>query len=199
MKPVGRASLGAVLPLVIMLLLTLLTLWLDRTVELAQPQRDRPITHDADYIVQKFSLTRLGEDGQPRYTLSSVKMVHYPDDDTSHLEFPRLIQASPGKPDTQVRADRGLVSSDGREVQLFDNVELFKQGDRTAGKHEEDVRITTQYLRAIPDEDRIVTPERVVIEHGNSRLSGIGMDYDNRYRNIRLQSAVRGTFEARRR
>lgn len=198
MKPVRRASLGAVLPLAIMLLLTLLTLWLDRTVELAQPQRDRPITHEADYIVQKFNLTRLGEDGQPRYTLSSSRMVHYPDDDTSHLEFPRLVQASPGKPDTQVRADRGLVSSDGREVQLFDNVELFKQGDRTAGKNEEDVRVTTRYLRAIPDDDRIVTPERVVIEQGLSRLSGTGMDYDNRYRTIRLQAAVRGTFEARR-
>ncbi len=196
--PPRRASMGAVLPLVIMLLLTLLTLWLDRTVELAQPQRDRPVTHEADYIVQKFSLTRLGEDGQPRYTLSSSRMVHYPDDDTSHLEFPRLVQAQPGKPDTHVRADRGLVSSDGREVQLFNNVELFKQGDRTASKNEDDVRVTTSYLRAIPDDDKIVTPERVVIEQGNSRLTGTGMDYDNRYRNIRLQSAVRGTFEARR-
>ena len=192
MKGVPRASLGAVLPLVIMLLLCMLTLWLDRTVESAIPPAPRALTHDPDYIVDKFQLTRLSTEGDPRYRLAAEKMIHYPDDDTSHLTQPRLAQSQPGKTDMRVSATRGLLSTDGREVHLYENVELFKAGDPKA--KQEDMRVRSAYLRVLPDEDKADTPERVVIEQGKSTLTGTGMDFDNRYRRIQLQSAVSGVF-----
>ena len=194
MKGLPRASLGAVLPLVIMLFLAMLTFWLERTVELAVPVAPGPITHTPDYTVDKFMLTRLSETGDARYSLAAASMLHYPDDDTSHLTAPRLVQSQPGKPETRISAARGLISSDGREVRLYDNVELHKAGER-GPKATDELRVRTSYLRVLPDDDKADTPERVVIERGTSSLTGTGMDFDNRYRRIHLQSAVSAVFE----
>lgn len=200
MKIGGRATLGAILPLAIMLLLAMLTLWLDRTVELTVDTPARALTHEADYQIEKFNLQRLDANGEPRYRLSAARMVHFPDDDTSHLTMPRLIQSQPSKAETRVSAARGLVSADGAEVKLFDNVELFRAGaaSSTPGGRTDDIRVLTAYLRVVPDDDKADTTERVTIEQGASTLNGTGMTYDNRYRRIALLSAVRGTMERKR-
>ena len=190
-----RRSIGAVLPLAILLLLALLTVWLDRTAELGTPRPPAPVLHEPDYVVDKFVLKRLSDTGEARYVLSSARMTHYPDDDTSHLEQPRLVQRQGGASETQMSAVRGVVSANGREIKLFDNVELFKAGAGNTGGAAGDVRVRTAYLRVLPDDDKADTPERVVIEQGRAVLSGTGMTFDNRYRKIELQSAVSGTFE----
>ncbi len=190
-------SIGAVLPLAILLLLAMLTFWLDRTVELNALRATGPITHEPDYMVDNFAITRLSESGDPRYKLSSSRMTHYPDDDSSHLDFPKLVQAQPGKPETRVSAKRGIVSADGKEVRLFEGVELFKAGEKSSQGNTEDMRVRTEYLRVVPDDDKADTPERVLIEQGKTVLAGTGMTFDNRYRRIELQSAVAGTFVRR--
>ncbi len=217
-----RRSIGAVLPLAILLLLALLTVWLDRTVELRSARPPAPVLHEPDYVVDKFVLKRLSATGETRYVLSSARMTHYPDDDTSHLEQPRLVQGQSGVSETHVSASRGVVSANGREIKLYENVELFKAGaeapnlreardvrdtPRTgstgaaapgagkSGAAADDVRVRTSYLRVLPDDDKADTHERVVIEQGRAVLRGTGMTFDNRYRKIELQSAVSGTFE----
>ena len=218
----ARRSIGAVLPLAILLLLALLTVWLDRTVELGSARTPAPVLHEPDYVVDKFVLKRLSDTGETRYVLSSARMTHYPDDDTSHLEQPRLVQGQSGASETHVSAVRGVVSANGSEVKLYGNVELFKAGAQArdvrdtgytarsggtggnraappaagkSGAAADDVRVRTSYLRVMPDDDKADTPERVVIEQGRAVLNGTGMTFDNRYRKIELQSAVSGTFE----
>ncbi len=201
MKHGGRATLGAILPLTIMLLLAMLTLWLDRTVELTVESPARALTHEPDYVIEKFNLQRLDANGEPRYRLSAARMVHFPDDDSSHLTMPRLIQSQPAKPATRISATRGLVSADGSEVKLYGDVELFKAGADVGapGGRTDDMRVLTAYLRVVPDDDKADTTERVTIEQGTSTLSGTGMTYDNRYRRIALLSSVRGTMERKKR
>lgn len=190
-----RRSIGAVLPLAILLLLAMLTFWLDRTVELNTARPASPVTHEPDYVVENFVIRRLSERGDPRYLLSSTRMVHYPDDDSSHLQSPKLVQAQPGRAETRVSAKRGVVSTDGKEVRLFEDVELFKAGEKSPQGMTDDMRVRTEYLRVVPDEDKADTPERVRIEQGKTVLAGTGMTFDNRYRRIELQSSVAGTFE----
>ena len=207
-------QIGAVLPLTILLALMLLTFWLDRTADLDTPRVAAPVLHEPDYVVDKFVLKRLGNTGESRYVLSSARMVHFPDDDSSHLESPRLVQGqgvgmqagaggragtSTGSgAETHVSARRGVVSADGREVKLYGDVELLKTGTATpdaAGARTDEVRVRTAYLRVIPDDDKADTPEYVVIEQGKAVLTGTGLAFDNRYRKMQLLSAVSGTFE----
>jgi len=195
MNLLQRRSIGAVLPLAILLLLAMLTFWLDRTVELNSTKTASPLTHEPDYIVDNFVIKRFSDAGEPRYLLSSKRMLHFPDDDSSHLEAPKLVQGQPGSTETRVSAKRGVVSADGKEVKLYESVELFKAGERTPQGQTSDMRVRTEYLRVVPDDDKADTPQRVLIEQGKTLLSGTGMAFDNRYRKIELQSAVNGTFE----
>lgn len=212
-KEKSNRGVGALVPLMILLLLVGLTAWLNRTVERTVPAPAKPVTHDPDYIVEKFTVLRLSDLGETRYSLTAQKLIHYPDDDTSHLAQPVLKQLQPGKPDTRTRADRGLVTSQGDEVKMYDNVEIFRAGDKgsvstatakaaanpgngkgRASNDTEDLRITTTYLRVRPDDDHADTPAQVTVENGASTLVGTGMDYDNRYRNVRLHSAVTARY-----
>jgi len=197
-RPRGQNTRGlaVLVPLTILLLLVMLTTWLNRTIELSLPAPVRPVTHDPDYKANNFTVVRLSDTGELNYSLTARELVHYPDDDTTHLVQPVLKQLQPGKPETRVRADRGLTTAQGEEVRLYDNVELFRPGDKKATREMEaqDLRITSPYLRVRPDEDTADTPTQVVMEQGPSTLIGTGMNYDNRYRKVQLHSAVRGVY-----
>lgn len=192
MRLLPRGGLGALFPLVVMLLLAMLTFWLDRTINLTAAGAAGPVTHDPDYVIEKFTLLRLSEAGEQRYTLTAAKMLHFPDDDTSLLAVPVLIQKQPGKSDLRIRAERGIVSPGGEKLDLHDNVEVFRASQ--PGDNGGDLRMMTSFLRVLPDDDRAETPARVVIDYGASTLSGTGMDLDNRYRQFKLRSAVTTTY-----
>lgn len=190
-------GLSVLVPLTILLMLVMLTTWLNRTVELSTPAPQHPPTHDPDYTADNFTIVRLSDSGEIHYVLTAKGLIHYPDDDTSHLRQPVFKELQPGAPEVRLSADRGITTSGGEEVRLYDNVEIFRAGDKKPGAKPtgaEDVRATTTYLRARPDEDTADTPERVVIHDGASILIGTGMDASNRYRTMRLRSAVTGTY-----
>lgn len=197
MRVLPRGGLGAVFPLLIMLLLAMLTLWLARTSGLAGTDAATLENIEPDYIVEKFTLIRLSDTGQPRYALSADKMIHMPADDTSLLTKPALRQIQPGQPEVRISADRGVIESGGEVAHLRDNVEVLRAAELTKGgkNKSESMRVTTTYLRVAPDQDRADTPDRVRIEQGLSVLNGTGMDFDNRYRRFQLRADVRASFQ----
>ena len=148
MKLVPSGGMGALFPLLVMLLLAMLTLWLVRTI--APSNAPAPaINHDPDYVVDKLSLLRLSVEGTPRYLLTADKMVHFPNDDSSHLERPTLRQLQPDKPELRFSAARGIVTAGGDVVHLRDDVEILRAGKaRGGGTRGEDLRITTLVERA---------------------------------------------------
>ncbi len=197
MRVLPRGGLGAAFPLLIMLLLAMLTLFLARTSGLAGRDGAAPENIEPDYIVEKFTLLRLSDTGQPRYALSADKMIHMPADDTSLLTKPALRQIQSGQPEVRISALRGVIESGGEIAHLRDNVEIYRAGEtQKNGKGgSEAMRVTTTYLRVMPDLDRADTPDRVRIEQGPSILNGTGMDFDNRYRRFRLHADVRASFQ----
>ena len=200
MKLIPRGGAGALFPLAIMLLLAMLTLWLARTIDLSVQVEPAPANREPDYIVEKFTLTRLSDTGQPRYSLTADRMLHIPADDQSYLTRPNLRQLQPGKPELRITAERGIVTAGGETAYLHDNVELYRAAEApTAGKGGGTaMRITTTYLRVVPDEDRADTPAPVRVEQGQSVLNGTGMDFDNRYRQFRLHADIRASYLQRR-
>jgi len=61
-------------PLGIMVLLALLTFWLERTVQGPLFKRDGSARHDPDYWVENFVARRLGKDGLPLHMLAAIKL-----------------------------------------------------------------------------------------------------------------------------
>lgn len=179
-------------PLALMLVLAALTFYLDRTVneEESHPALRR---HDPDYLVVNFITTTYNRDGAAESMLSAAKMVHYPDDDTTELVAPRVVQTKPAEPKITVRADRGQLSRDGEEIFLYDNVVL----EREAGAGRGAARLTTEFLHVVRDRSLVRTDRAVRIVEESRALSGRGMEYNNETRHFTLHAEVRGRFEAR--
>jgi len=45
--------------------------------------------------------------------MSATRMVHYPDDDSTELLAPRMVQTKPAEPRITLSAERGAMSRDG--------------------------------------------------------------------------------------
>jgi len=187
-----RLSSARLFPLVLMLALALLSFWLERTARQA-PATAAPHRHDPDYSVEQFSITDFGTDGTPRSTLSAVKMVHYPDDDTTVLAAPRLVQTRPAQPRLTLSADRGTLSRDGKDVFLNDNVLLVREPAESTPA----TRMSTSYLHMVPELATASTDREVRVEEPGRVLVGRGMHYDNQARRLILLSEVRGRFEVK--
>ena len=179
-------------PLVLVLALALLSFWLERTAREA-PVQSAPNRHDADFSAERFTITDYGRDGTPRSTLSALKMVHYPDDDSTVLAAPHLVQTRPGEPRLVLSAERGTLSRDGEEVFLNDNVLLVREPADGAPE----ARVRTSYLHVLPARGLARTDREVRVEERGRTLVGRGMEYDNEARRLLLQSQVRGSFEVK--
>lgn len=185
-----RLTTTRLFPLALMLSLALLTFYLERMVrdDDAQPTRRR---HDPDYVISNFTSTTFDRDGKPLNVVSATRMVHFPDDDSTELREPRLVQTKPGEPRMSVQAERGAMSADGEEMFLYDNVVMVRDAD---GERPE-ARLTTSFLHIVRERSLLRTDREVVIVEDNRSLRGRGMEYNNDSRVFTLLADVRGRFE----
>ena len=185
-----RLSASRLFPLALMFVLALLTLWLERAVreEELHPSLRR---HDPDWTVEDFRLTTYARDGAAESMLFAAKMLHYPDDDTTDLVAPRLVQTKPGEPRMTVTAGRGALSQNGEEVFLYDNVVLVRE----AGDDVPEARMMTDFLHLVRARSLVRTDQDVAISEAGRSLSGRGMEYFNDSRQLYLHDRVRGRFD----
>jgi lipopolysaccharide export system protein LptC len=186
----GRAS--NLFPLLLLLALAVMSFWLERAVQAPEYDKSGRTRHDPDFITEKFGITKMSATGKPEYTLSAERMLHYPDDESTSIEAPRMVQRREGAPPIVVQADRGLVSRNGEEASFYGNVVVVRE----AAPGQSELRVQTEYLQVVPDRDLARTDKPVLITEGRSRLSGVGMEINNKTRQFALQSQVRGTLDA---
>jgi lipopolysaccharide export system protein LptC len=177
-------------PLALMLALALLTFYLDRAVrEDEAPSAKR--RHDPDYVVTNFTSTTYDRDGKALSVLSAARMMHFPDDDSTELAAPRVVQTKPKEPRLSVRADRGALSGNGAEVFLYDNVVLVRDADESRPE----ARLTTSFLHIVRDRSLVRTDREVTIVEDARSLFGRGMEYNSESRVFTLLADVRVRFE----
>jgi len=188
-----QARASNLFPLLLMLALAAGSLWLERAVQAPERDNSGKTRHDPDFIAQEFGITKIGAAGRPEYILSAARMLHYPDDESTDIVAPRLVQRHDNAPPVVIRADRGTITKNGAEASFLGDVVVVREP--SPGKSE--LRVQTEYLQIIPDLDLARTDKAVIITEGNSRLSGVGLEFNNKTRQFELRSQVRGTFDAR--
>ncbi|MSQ54601.1 MAG: LPS export ABC transporter periplasmic protein LptC [Betaproteobacteria bacterium] len=185
-----RGATNRMFPLALMLALALLTFWLDRAVreEQLHPSLKR---HDPDFIVDNFTITRYDAEGRVESTLTARKMRHFPDDETTELEAPLVVQTKPDKARMTLTSERGALSQDGVDVFLYDNVLLVRDAKDEAPEQ----RMTTSFLHIVRGKSLVRTDRDVLIHQEDKELSGRGMEYDNETGQMSLRERVRGRFD----
>ena len=174
----------------VLALLAALTLWLDRAVQPPASPRDGSTRHDPDYIVENFVAVRTGVDGAPLHQLEAIRMTHYPDDNTTHLEKPKLVTFESGRAEMTIVANTALVSIEGRTVDFNGDVRAV----RAAAKNRSELVLTTEHLHVIPDDHIARTDAPVTVVDANTKLSAVGLELNDRSKTVTLKSRVRGTY-----
>lgn len=88
-------------------------------------------SNDPDYYIENFTAVGMDINGERQYVLEAERMVHFPDDDTSLLDKPHVIQYEPGRAPTHIYSETGWVSANGDEVILTGNVRVIRGRDST--------------------------------------------------------------------
>ncbi|WP_165873503.1 LPS export ABC transporter periplasmic protein LptC [Parasulfuritortus cantonensis] len=181
------------LPLVIVGGLVVLTTWLGQLAEQPLPQAPTVLRHDPDYFVENFNATAYDVSGQPRYHLTAVRLTHYMDDDTADLIAPRFVREGAGVARVVVRSLRGVVSANGDTVDFIGDVRMLRERLQDGPP----IDLTTDYLRAYPDRDLVVTNKPVLIKDGGGQLRGAAMQADGKQKTLELSGRVKGIYETR--
>ena len=180
------------LPLLIVLFLAGLTLWLRFAVEQTGPQNTATNGHDADAIVENFTLIRMNTAGAPQYSMAARRMLHYPDSESTELELPRFTKRGADGATLSVTADRATITPDAGDARFRGNVLLRRDAvaDRPA------LLARTEYLHLLAEQDLVQTDQRVTINEGNTVFTGVGMEINRATRQFTLHSQVKGSFDA---
>lgn len=185
-----KLSATRLFPLLLMLALAGLTFWLELVVREEEGMRRSPRRHDPDYVIDHLMHTRFNAQGAAESVLAAEKMLHYPDDDSTDLVAPRLVQTKANQPRMTVTADRATLSQDGEELFLYDNVLVV----RDAGAGQPETRLRTSFLQMARAQSVLRTDRDVVITGVDRVLSGRGMEYNNDSGRFHLRERVRGRY-----
>jgi lipopolysaccharide export system protein LptC len=155
-----------------------------------RPATDPRVTHEPDYFVEGFAVTRMNANGEPVFRLSAERLVHFPDDDSSEMVQPRLVSLDPTRPLVTLSAERGRADSGAEATHLYDAVRLVRAGARD----DPPLQIDTDYVLILYRENIARSDREVRISQGGSSLTGVGMEFDNAARVLTVQSQVRGVW-----
>jgi lipopolysaccharide export system protein LptC len=138
--------------------------------------------NEPDYIIDNFSWVRMSEAGKPRYVVSGDRLTHRPADNTALVEKPVVQSLTDEHPPMTMTAEHALVSQNQNQIDLTGNVDI----QRPAGTDSQPLRIRTQALTVLPDEDIVKTDKPIDMKLGASSVNGVGMLANNATQQVHL-------------
>ena len=118
-----------------LLLLAAITLWLNQdTPELDETSVEPTSSNsDPDYYIENFVATGVDKQGR-QYIMDALRLAHFPQDGTSLIDQPHIIQYTDDAGPRHIYAESGLISSDGTEITLRGEVKVIEtKSDGNAG------------------------------------------------------------------
>ena len=172
--------------------------WLVRnTPESREPELEAAPRHVPDYFMRDFSVRVFGADGKLKSEMLGVEGRHFPDTDTLEIDKPRIrILGADGRV-TTATAQRGLINSDGSEVQLFERAVVVREASTNAkGLVTPRSEMQSDFLHLFANTEQVRSHLPVVLLRGRGdRFTADAMNYDNLDRVMQLKGRVRGTLQ----
>jgi lipopolysaccharide export system protein LptC len=179
-------------PLAAIILLTIVvgtSYWYSRMMRIPRAAPP-PAPGTPDVVVERVVITTFDVHGLARNKLFAERLTHFQENDNIELASPRLVSLRPDQPQVDARAMRARVENAGERVHMMGSVLLT----RAAAGDEPALRLSTEYLLALPDLDRFSTDKPVEMERGQSTINAQSMLFDNITRTIDFEGNVRANF-----
>lgn len=146
-----------------------------------------------DYIIDNFSWVRMAENGRPRYVISGERLTHRPSDNTSLIDKPVVQSLTAEHPPMTMTSERALVNQNQNQIDLTGNVDIQRPGSTKA----EPLRIRTDALTVLPDEEIAKTNLPVHMTLGGATVDAVGMVANNATQQIALGGRGHVTYPPR--
>jgi len=184
---IARGSLW--LPLAILLLLAVLSFWIERSVQVTT-NGSQASQADPEGIMENFDALRTDPEGKPHYRLTASRLKHYSGSKRTELESPHFIQIDNDSGDVSAVAREATVSANGNEVDLRNEVVV----ERAARPGQSAMTLRTARLLVYPERDLLRAPGAVDIRDDTLVLRAGAMEYDARLRVIKLTGRVQARY-----
>ncbi len=194
-------QLAIYLPVLLMAALALGSYWLVRNAPIvATSSVDKPLKHEADYFLSKFSVKSFTSEGVLKNELFGGQARHFTDTDTIEIDNMRMHNFNQtGRMTTITSADRAISNGDNSEIQLYGNATSVREAATDAnGVNHPKMEFKGEFLHAFVNEERLKSHLPIVIRRGNSEFSADTLDYDNLARVINLQGRVKAVLQTNR-
>jgi len=182
-----KERLPALIALLLLVSLVVCTWWAadyaQRAIPIDPPRR---LTHEIDSWARNFVMLRTDQEGKPINRMEGTYVKHYPDDDSYHVTAPRAVGQQQSNPITVGTAKTAIMEQGGERIVMNGQAHILRQPD--ANNDKLDVR--SEQLILVPDEDIVFTDLPAVVLKGNSRMSGTGMHYNNKTRQLQVSAST---------
>jgi lipopolysaccharide export system protein LptC len=185
-----RDRITMIIAVVLLAVVTATSYWYSRVMrkpESAEPSR--PGTPDV--VVDRVVLTQFDEQGRARHKVFGEQLRHFAETDDIEITAPRLISLRPDQPRVEARARTARVENAAERLHLNGDVLVT----RAAFAEQQEMRMATEYLLVLPDEDRYRTDRPVLLTRGQSSMRANSMDFDNIARTLVMSGTVRSVIE----
>lgn len=82
-----------------------------------------------DYWIQRFHIVSMNDAGTPKFDLRAENLVHFPDNLSTRIDKPYLVQYDQGTAPLVTTADTGWVSPDGKKLLMTGKVKIARGTD----------------------------------------------------------------------
>lgn len=182
-----KERFSSVIAVILLFGLVAVTWWAaDYAQRSVQTDPTRRLTHEMDAWGRDFVLLRTDPQGWPVNRLEGDYFEHFPDDDSYHITEPRAIGQQIGNPITIGTSRTAIMEEGGKRIVMNTDAHVNRLPD--ANNDALDVR--SQQLIILPDEDVVYTDMPADVLKGRSRMSGKGMHYNNKTRQLQVSAST---------
>lgn len=143
----------------------------------------------SDYYLAEFTTRRFQADGQLEFTVKGDTLAHFPDDNHSEIEAPR-IELNRADATWNIQSMNGRFDADIDLFTLKNDVVLVRQREG-----EDPVTIKTQSLTIATDSNVLTTHEPIEIISANWKMNAVGMTSSIDDGKLTLLSGVTGRYD----
>lgn len=184
-----RDRVASLVAIALLALVATVSYWYSRSLQ-SQAGRGEAQHAQVDADADQVTMIQFDSAGRAKYKLFADKMTHYAQSDDVDLVKPRLFSLRPDQPRVQASALLAHMENDGERIRLAGNVSLTR--DSPPGLPP--LRVNTQAMLVLPDQDRYLTDLPVTVERGADTITAVGMDLNNVTQQVAFQSDVVDTI-----
>lgn len=150
---------------------------------------DAVVALRSDFVLTEFELVSLDKAGEESFTLRGPRLQRDPGAESMSLDTPLFLVPDRDGAYWEVRAARGHVPDDGKQLQLRGAVVATSPPEVPPP-----TRIETEQLNLFPAENRATSAVSVAVTRPGLTMRGLGLQADFDRRQVTLLSDVRARY-----